>query len=225
MKPTRNPVVRALLSRLMAGWLRLCLSTIRWRHEGHELIEAAWDGEGPVIVAFWHSRIALSLAAWDHERGQPIRALISLSPDGQFIADAVARLGFPAIRGSSQKKDSPEKAKGGAQALRDALKWLKAGGAVAVTPDGPRGPAREMGEGLAVMARMSGAPVMLLGVACRPAVRLNSWDQAVLPLPFARGAMVWDRVEIGRGQDPASVIADWTARLTAVEARAETLVE
>lgn len=225
MRPVRHRAVQAMLSRLMAAWMRLCLSTIRWRREQHDLVEAAWAEGGPVIVAFWHSRIALAPAAWDHRRGQPARALISRSPDGQFIADAVARLGFPAIRGSSQRKDSPERAKGGAQALRDALKWLKQGGAVAVTPDGPRGPAREMAEGLPVMARMSGAPVLLLGLACRPAIRLNSWDRAMLPLPFGRGAMVWDRVQIGRDADPASVVADWTARLTAVEARADALVE
>lgn len=225
MRPIRNRVVRAVLSRLMAAWMRLCLCTIRWRRENQNLVEAVWAEGGPIIVAFWHSRLALAPAAWDHARGQPPRALISLSPDGQFIADAVARLGFPAIRGSSQRKDSPERAKGGAQALRDALRWLHQGGGVAVTPDGPRGPAREMAEGLAVMARLSGAPVLLLGLACRPAIRLNSWDRAMLPLPFGRGAMVWDRVEIARETDPASVIADWTTRLTAVEARADALVE
>lgn len=225
MRPIRNPVIQALLSRLMAGWMRFCHVTIRWRVENQEAVEAIWEDEGSVIIAFWHSRIALAPAAWDRERAQPARALISLSPDGQFIADAVARLGFPAIRGSSQKKESPEKAKGGTQALRDCLKWLKAGGAVALTPDGPRGPAQQMGEGLPLMARMSGAPVMLLGVACRPAIRLNSWDRAVLPLPFSKGAVVWERVEIRRDQEPASVVADWTARLTAVEARAEAMVE
>ena len=225
MRPIRNPVVQGVLSRLMAGWMRLCFATIRWRHENRHLVEAAWAQGGPVIIAFWHSRIGLAPAAWNHDRGQPIRALISLSPDGQFIADAVARLGFPAIRGSSQKKESPEKAKGGSQALRDAVKWLKSGGAVTLTPDGPRGPARQMGEGLAVMARMSGAPVLMLGLSCRPAIRLDSWDRAMLPLPFARGAMVWDRVEIGRGVDPASVIEDWTARLIAVEDRAEALAK
>lgn len=224
MRPIRNPIVQATLSRLMAAWMGLCLGTIRWRRENAELVEAVWDEGGPVIVAFWHSRIALAPAGWDHRRGQPARALISLSPDGQFIADAVARLGFPAIRGSSQRKDIPEAAKGGTQALRDALKWLKQGGALAITPDGPRGPAREMGEGLALMAKMSGAPVLLLGLSCRPAIRLNSWDQAMLPLPFGRGAMVWDRVGIDRDADPASVVAEWTDRLTAVEARADALV-
>jgi lysophospholipid acyltransferase (LPLAT)-like uncharacterized protein len=224
VRPIRIPVVQATLSRLMAGWMRLCFATIRWRHENHELVEAVWAEGGPAIIAFWHSRIGLAPAAWDHDRGQPIRALISLSPDGQFIADAVARLGFPAIRGSSQKKENPQKAKGGSQALRDALKWLKSGGAVTLTPDGPRGPARQMGEGLAVMARMSGAPVLLLSLSCRPAIRLNSWDKAMLPLPFGRGAIVWDRVEIGRDVDPSTVIDEWTRRLTAVEARADALV-
>ena len=225
MRPNRVPVIQTTLSRLMAAWMRLCLGTTRWRHEGRDLVESVWNDGGPVIVAFWHARLALAPAAWDQERGQPARAMISLSPDGQFIADAVARLGIPAIRGSSQRKDSPERAKGGSQALRDALKWLKQGGAVAVTPDGPRGPTREMGEGLAVMARMSGAPVLLLGLSCRPAIRLNSWDKAMLPLPFGRGAMVWDRVEMGRDADPAGVVDEWTRRLTAVEARADALVE
>ncbi|MFN3538098.1 MAG: lysophospholipid acyltransferase family protein [Brevundimonas sp.] len=223
MRPIRHPGIQAVLSRLMAGWMRLCLGTIRWRYENRELVEAVWAQGGPVIVAFWHSRLALAPAGWDHGRGQPLRVMISLSPDGQFIADAVARLGFPAIRGSSQKREDPAKAKGGSQALRDALKWLKSGGAVALTPDGPRGPVRQMGEGLPVMARMSGAPVLLLGLACRPAVQLNSWDRAMLPLPFGRGAVVWDRVAIGRDTDPATVVADWTARLTAVEARADAL--
>ena len=37
--------------------------------------------------------------------------------------------------------------------------------------------------------------------------------------------MVWDRVEIGRDADPAAVVDEWTRRLTAVEARADALVE
>lgn len=225
MRPIRNPVVRAVLSRLMAGWMGLCIRTIRWRWENRELVEAVYEQGEAAVIVFWHSRIALSPACWDKQRGPPARGLISLSPDGQFIADAVARMGFPAIRGSSEKKESPEKAKGGSQALRDCVKWLRSGGVIAVTPDGPRGPARHMGEGVAVMARLSGAPVLMVGLACRPAIRLNTWDQAVLPLPFGRGAIVWDRVEIGRDQDPASVIEAWAARLTAAETRAETLVE
>ena len=75
-----------------------------------------------MLCVFWHSRIGLSPACWPLHRAQPAKALISLSADGEFIAKAVARQGFPAVRGSSANRDKAEKAKGGTQALRDGLK-------------------------------------------------------------------------------------------------------
>ncbi|WP_122465787.1 lysophospholipid acyltransferase family protein [Brevundimonas lutea] len=223
MRPLRNPVVRGVLAFLLAEWMRFCFATIRWTHQDRDKAEAVWDAGGGVICAFWHQRIGLSRAGWPLPRAQEARALISLSPDGQFIADAVARLGIPAIRGSSQKAAAPERAKGGSAAMRDALRWLRTG-ALAITPDGPRGPARTMGEGLPVMARLSKRPVLFIGLACKPAIRLNSWDQAILPLPFGRGAIVWDKGHYPEGLEPEAVVPLWIERLNAVEARADRLV-
>lgn len=222
MRPLRIPAVQATLSFLLAQWMRLCFATIRWTHENEAVAAEVWREGGGVICTFWHSRIGLSPACWPLDRAQPAKALISLSPDGQFIAKAVGRLGFPAIRGSSARKDAPERAKGGAVALREVLRQLKVGG-VAVTPDGPRGPANEMGDGLALMARMSGAPVLFIGMSCNPAIRLNSWDRAVLPLPFGKGAIVWDKAFWAKGDDKDVVTAEWTQRLNAVEARADAI--
>jgi len=70
---------------------------------------------------------------------------------------------------------------------------------------------------------MSGVPVLLIGVSCNPAIRLNSWDRAVLPLPFGKGAVVWDRVDWPEDGDMDAVTAEWTDRLNAVEARADRL--
>lgn len=223
MRPLRNPAIQGVLSRLLAAWMRLCFATIRWRHENAAVAEAVWDQGGGVICAFWHSRIALAPVSWPHGRGQPVQALVSLSPDGQFLADALSRMGFPAIRGSSAKKESPDRAKGGSRAFRDALRQLRVGG-LAITPDGPRGPARRMGDGLAQMARLSGAPVLFIGVSCRPAIRLDTWDRAMLPLPFGRGVIVWDIARYPEGESLDAVTQAWTARLTAVEARADALV-
>lgn len=222
MRPLRNPVIQASLAWLLARWMRFCFATIRWTRENEAVAEAVWDQGGGVLCAFWHSRIGLSPACWPLDRAQPAKALISLSPDGQFIAKAVARLGFPAVRGSSANKDKADRAKGGSQALRDGLRQLKDGG-LAVTPDGPRGPVREMADGFPVMAKLSGAPVLLIGLSCNPAIRLSSWDSAVLPLPFGRGAIVWDRADFPAGGDVAEVSRDWTERLTAVEARADAI--
>ena len=147
MRPLRNPVVQAVLAGLLAQWMRFCFATIRWTHRNEGVAERIWADGGGVACAFWHSRIALAPACWPLDRAQPPKVLISLSPDGQFLARAVGRLGFPAIRGSSANKDKGDRAKGGSQALRDGLKQLKVG-ALGVTPDGPRGPARQMAEGL-----------------------------------------------------------------------------
>jgi lysophospholipid acyltransferase (LPLAT)-like uncharacterized protein len=222
----RSAAVQATLAFLLAGYLRVCLSTIRWRRENLAAAEGVWDAGGPVIVCFWHSRISISPACWALGRAQEPRALISLSRDGEFIAHAVAKLGFPAIRGSSTKatKDG-EKAKGGAVAFRDGLRWLKGGGGIAITPDGPRGPKEQMAEGAPMLAKVSKAPVLLVGLACSPAWRLNSWDQAVIPLPFGRGAIVWDGpIRVERDEDAAEVGRAWAERLSAVTARAEALV-
>ena len=222
MRPLRNPVIQAVLAWLLAAWMRFCFATIRWTHENEGVAEQVWAEGGGVLCAFWHSRIGLSPACWPLDRAQPAKALISLSPDGQFIAKAVARQGFPAIRGSSSNKDKADRAKGGTQALRDGLRQLKVG-ALAITPDGPRGPARDMAEGLPLLAKLSKAPVLFIGMSCEPAIRLNSWDRAVLPLPFGKGAIVWDVERYPDGAELADVAADWTTRLTAVEARADTI--
>jgi lysophospholipid acyltransferase (LPLAT)-like uncharacterized protein len=222
MRPLRNPVVQSVLAWTLAQWMRFCFATIRWTHENQAVAEAVWKQGGGVLAVFWHSRIALSPACWPLDRATPAKALISLSADGEFIAKAVARQGFPAVRGSSANKDKADRAQGGSQALRDGLRQLKQGG-LAITPDGPRGPARQMAEGLPLMARLSGAPALFIGLSCSPAVRLTSWDRAVLPLPFGKGAVVWDLARYPEGADLAEVRADWTRRLDAVEARADAI--
>jgi lysophospholipid acyltransferase (LPLAT)-like uncharacterized protein len=224
----RNPVVQGVLAAIFAGYLKFCLRTLHWTIAGGERAEGVWDKGGGVVVCFWHSRIALAPGCWPAGRAQPPRVLISLSPDGQFIAAAIEKLGFPAIRGSAAKSASAAKAKGGAQAFRAALKWLKGGGGVAITPDGPRGPARQMSLGAATLAGASGAPVLLAGMACRPAIRLKSWDRGVIPVPFGRAALVWDGPHhVERAMDTGAVgqLTDaWGAALNAATDRAEALV-
>ena len=222
MRPLRHPWVQATLAWLFAGWLRLCLSTTRWQRDNQAPVDALWQEGGGVIVCFWHSRLSLSPACWDLSRAQEPRVMVSLSPDGEFITQAVDRLGFPAIRGSSSKKSAPDKAKGGAEAFRQGLRWLRTGGALALTPDGPRGPVESMAEGAIMLARASGAPVLLVGLASAPALTVDTWDRGKVPLPFGRGAIVWaDPIRATRNADTATLRAEWAARLSEVTRQAE----
>ena len=132
------------------------------------------------------------------------------------------RLGFPAIRGGAAQGSAAGRRKGGSDAFRETMRWLKRGGGVAITPDGPRGPAGAMTEGPPLLARASGAPVLLVGLAARPCLRLGSWDRHVVPLPFARGLIVWRApLHAGRGDDPGALRDAWRTALQAVTDRAE----
>src|SRR5690606_37095218 len=80
------------------------------------------------------------------------------------------------IRGSSSR--------GGSRAL---LEMIHSGAPkhLAVTPDGPRGPRRQMQPGIVTLAANSGLPVLLYGVGYVRVWRAPSWDRWAVPLPFS----------------------------------------
>ena len=220
--------VQAILTSLLAGWIRLCLRTMRFTVENRAAVEALWASRSGAIVCFWHAGIALSAAAWKLDgTAQAPRVLVSRSRDGDFFARLGAKLGYPGIRGSSGKrtKKGAVKDKGGAVAFREVLRWIEAGNAVGIMPDGPRGPAEQMAEGPVVLAQTSGLPVLLLGLASAPAIRLPTWDRSYVPLPFSRGAIVWSDIMAARDvADTEAEAAAWGEQLSALTRRAEALV-
>lgn len=230
MRPLRSPWVMVLLTNLMAGYLRLTYATLRWTRENQAVAETVWADSlatnSGAILALWHSRVPVGPNAWPQGPDKPqIRVLVSQSRDGEFIARVIAKLGLPSIRGSSLKKTDTAKNKGGEQAFRDMVKWVRDGGAMAITPDGPRGPVEELQKGAVALARVTGAPVLFVGIAMRPCIRLDTWDRTIIPLPFAKAAMVWDGpATAGRDDDPDALAPAWGARLSAVSRRAEALV-
>jgi hypothetical protein len=219
----RSGPVQTFLALILAFYLWLILRTIRWRHLNTGPVIETLARPGGVIGCFWHGRIALSIAARPFVApARPARLLISLSPDGEFIAQAMARMGLPSFRGSSRKTKDPKRKSSGSAAYRRSLEWLEQGGVFVLTPDGPRGPAEHMADGVMRIAQRTGAPVFLLGFAARPCKRLKTWDSMVLPLPFGRGAIVFDGpLSFAPDADLETVRADWAARLTRATAAAE----
>lgn len=225
----RSNAMQAFLGWLSWLYLELVIRTIRWTRIGEEpggALDQVLKGPGGMIGCFWHGDIALSITAKvaviDHKL---TRILISLSPDGEFIARSMVRHNMPPIRGSSAKKG---KAKGGAAAFREALELLDSGGILVITPDGPRGPARRMAAGTVRIAKRAGVPVFLLGLAAKPVMRLNSWDRTKLPRPFGRGCIVWDGPHVcppdASDEDVERLSIEWAAAMTAACARAEAVL-
>jgi len=224
----RNDGVQAFLGWMLGTYFRVILRTVRWRHENLACVEPVLAGESGAIGLFWHGRVPLCLATAPQWWRKRTRAFVSPSSDGQFIADALAMSGFPAIRISSAKKGDAAKARQAVAAIREAVSWVSDGGALIVTPDGPRGPNEIIAPGALQIAKRSGQPVFLMGIAAHPATQLKTWDKVMFAAPFGRGAVVWDGpLQVPADADDAEIarlIGEWSARLSAATRRAEGLV-
>ena len=224
----RSDGVQAFLGWLLGTYIRLILRTVRWTHENLACVEPVLAGEAGAVALFWHGRIPLCLATAPQWWRKDTKALISPSSDGQFIATALEMAGFPGIRISTAKPGDTAKARQAVAAFREAINHVAGGGALVVTPDGPRGPNEVIAPGSLQIARRSGQPIFLMGIAATPAKQFDTWDKVMFAAPFGRGAVVWEGpLHVPAHADEAQVaalIADWSARLSAVTRRAEALV-
>jgi lysophospholipid acyltransferase (LPLAT)-like uncharacterized protein len=131
------------------------------------------------IGALWHNRLLIFPLVL--RRFLPNRhgaALISASRDGDLLADAIRRFGYEVVRGSSSRL--------GATAILQLTEVLASGRDVVITPDGPRGPAYELGPGIIFLAQKSGAAVLPMNLEFSHCWRLGSWDRFIVPRPFAK---------------------------------------
>ncbi len=188
---------------LAAGYIRLVLATSRITFRGIEIPQSLWDRDEPFILAFWHGQMLLLVHSWQTKR--PVRMLISQNFDGEMIAAALERFNIMAVRGSSDKGG---KDKGGKAAIRAMMKATKNGESIGFTPDGPKGPRMRAKEGIVVVARLAGVPIVPVVAAASRRRVIGSWDRFLLVLPFTRGVIIWgDPIHVPRDIDDAGIEA------------------
>jgi len=158
--------------------LRALGATWRLTVVGQEKVDALLS-TGGVVHAFWHGHLPALEYAY---RGRGIVVLSSLHRDGEISARLMSTLGYAVVRGSSSR--------GSTRGLLKMLAAARAGRAVAITPDGPRGPAGSVQRGIFYISDRADAPIVPVGVAARPATRLGSWDRMLVPHPFSRVVVV-----------------------------------
>jgi lysophospholipid acyltransferase (LPLAT)-like uncharacterized protein len=131
------------------------------------------------IAALWHNRLLLiSFALKKFFPQRPGAGLISASRDGDLVADLTQRFGFRVVRGSSSRL--------GASAILELTNVLASGRDILITPDGPRGPAYELGPGIIFLAQKAGAAVVPVNFEYSNCWRVKSWDRFILPRPFSK---------------------------------------
>ena len=166
--------------------LRSIAHTWRFEIRNAQALESLRDQRRPFIFSLWHGQLLPLL--W-HHRNERVAVLISEHRDGELVARLARSLGYRLIRGSTTR--------GGERALLSLVRDLRDGGEVAVTPDGPRGPAFKYAVGALVAAQRSGAPILPIAAHASDAWHLRSWDSFLIPKPFARVTVAYgEPVEI-----------------------------
>jgi len=182
-EPVAAAVGAALVGALATTW--------RIRVRGAEHLRALRDARQPFVFVLWHSRI---LPLLFHHRREDVVLLISRHRDGGYLADLAERWGYRSVRGSTKR--------GGEVGLLGIVRALEGGAVVAVTPDGPRGPARRVQPGAVAAAQHAGVPLLPIGAQPSAAWWLRSWDRLCIPKPFAAIDVVYGApVAVGPGKD------------------------
>jgi lysophospholipid acyltransferase (LPLAT)-like uncharacterized protein len=194
-----------------AGLIRLVRRSMRIETVDPPPWEELNREKGGVIYAFWHNRLFLMPCIY---RGRKSAVLISRHRDGEIISRTMGHFGFTSVRGSSTR--------GGASALRQMPRLVREGRDLAITPDGPRGPAYRVQPGVILTARLSGRPVLPVTFASDRFFSFNSWDRFQVPKPLSRGVFVWgEPLTVKRSDDLEQKRQELEDSLNGITARAD----
>ncbi|MBL4886163.1 MAG: lysophospholipid acyltransferase family protein [Planctomycetaceae bacterium] len=141
------------------------------------------------FYSVWHDALIIPTFAGKHRRAA---ALTSQHTDGSIIAQILRLVGMSTVRGSTNRI-SPS-------AIRQLLKTVENKHLV-ITPDGPRGPRREMSIGIIYLASRTGRAIIPTAYACTRCWRVKgSWTDQLIPKPFSKVFLLTGKpVEVPQG--------------------------
>lgn len=174
-KKLKKRLPSSILTKIIYLAMRVLYATLRVEFRGMEIPVSFHQQNRGVILTFWHSMILMASFPY---RGNGIHVLVSSHGDGELIGRVIKQFGFFLVRGSSSK--------GGKEALHELVSLIRRNRDVAITPDGPRGPAEEVKPGIAQLARLTGAPVIPAAFSGPRLKILRTWDRFRIPWPFSR---------------------------------------
>ena len=177
----QHPLLNSTLSAGMTSSFRMLFRTLRIEFDFEVPDSNPYQvAQGPTyIYSVWHDSMVVPVFAGK----QPATmALVGQHNDGSYVANILKSAGIPSVRGSSSK--------GGATALRRLIEDTK-DHHIVLTPDGPRGPRRELKPGLTYLSAKTGKPLVPTAFACSRSWKIKgSWTDQMIPSPFARVVVV-----------------------------------
>jgi hypothetical protein len=137
-------------------------------------------GVSSCVYILWHGELVMM--PWLYMNTplskKPLAVIVSQHNDGEVLSKTMGKLSITSLRGSSTR--------GGLQALKGALRFVRSGGSVAITPDGPRGPRHSVADGVVAVAQACQVPIVCINCKASAFWQLKSWDKMFIPKPFSQ---------------------------------------
>jgi hypothetical protein len=179
-KEVKRDFLRIIGNFLIDKAVNLLCKSLRVEIRNKENIDRLRRNDKNFIIAFWHGTMLLP---WYLHRNERVAALISKSKDGDLLAKLLRKWNYQVIRGSSSS--------GGDVALSIMIDYAKNNNSIAITPDGPTGPAKKMKAGAVITAKKSGLPIVLMGTSYKNKRILKNWDKFQIPNFFSKANVVY----------------------------------
>lgn len=166
------------------GWVFIRLLSLTYRIQViNKENESGIITQGKLpIYASWHQRLLPGITFLSSRK--PIAVIVSMSKDGDLIAQIIKWLGWRPVRGSSSK--------GGIKALKELKSLFNNGYSIGHVVDGPRGPFGIVKPGIIMIAGISGMPILPIGISIQKKWTANSWDKFLVPKPFSKIIIKFD---------------------------------
>jgi hypothetical protein len=161
---------------LIRSWMATLDYRVAYYDPSIDPVKPDWDGQK--IYIFWHEYILFPIYLRGHCH---LTMLLSQHRDADVLSRVAHHLGFDFVRGSTTR--------GGATALRELLRKSRRMN-LTITPDGPRGPRRQLAQGPVYLASKLGLPIVAMGFGYDRPWRLPSWDRFAVPRPGSRARAV-----------------------------------
>ena len=165
-----------LLSKLGKWIVLLLYNTNKWRIEGENNYKNLINNNQSVIISIWHGRVLTFVKQLSKKQ---YYAVAGTHNDAEIISRICLDIGWKVIRGASSDK--------GKEAFEGIVSALNIPGSlVAMTPDGPKGPAKIPKAGVIRTAQMTGAAIIPASAYCTKHWAFTNWDSFYVPKPLGR---------------------------------------
>jgi len=154
--------------------IKFLYGSSRWRISGFNYVENLQKNNSSFIIAFWHGNLFIpyyKLAKYN------FHILAGFHRDAELGVNIGKKLGWKFLRGSSSQD--------GNRAFEQMVELLSTpDNVLAITPDGPKGPAKTPKPGVVRAAQKTGVPIIPAAGRSRRSWGFTNWDTFHIAKPF-----------------------------------------